>query len=134
MAVLTVQKEVAERIVARPGDMSLLSVTVQFYAHAEKLFVIKAGAFWPRPDVDSAVIRLTDRPSALVPPAEQAAFFAMLKLGFGQKRKQLQKNLRGLGIPRGRLEDAFARSGVEGRRRAQTLSLHEWQALHRALL
>ena len=134
MTVLTVQKEVAERIVAQPGDMSLLSVTVQFHAQVEKLFVIKAGAFWPKPKVDSAVVRLIDRPSAIVPSDEQAAFFNLVKLGFSQKRKQLQKNLRALGLPKARLEDAFARAGIEGRRRAQTLSLDEWQALHRALL
>jgi 16S rRNA (adenine1518-N6/adenine1519-N6)-dimethyltransferase len=77
---------------------------------------------------------LIDRPSAIVPSDEQAAFFNLVKLGFSQKRKQLQKNLRALGLPKARLEDAFARAGIEGRRRAQTLSLDEWQALHRALL
>jgi 16S rRNA (adenine1518-N6/adenine1519-N6)-dimethyltransferase len=134
ITVITVQKEVAERIVAQPGDMSLLSVTVQFYAQAEKLFAIKAGAFWPRPEVDSAVVRLLDRPLAMVPAEEQEAFFNLVKLGFSQKRKQLQKNLRALGLPRNELRGAFARAGIEGRRRAQTLSLDEWRALHNALL
>jgi len=134
VTVLTVQKEVAERIVAQPGDMSLLSVMVQFYAQAEKLFVIKAGAFWPRPDVDSAVVRLVERPSPLVAPEEEAAFFNLVKVGFSQKRKQLQKNLRALGLPRARVAEAFEQSGIEGRRRAQSLSLDEWRALHMALL
>jgi 16S rRNA (adenine1518-N6/adenine1519-N6)-dimethyltransferase len=134
LAVLTVQKEVADRVVAQPGDMSLLSVTVQFYAEAEKLFVIKAGAFWPKPDVDSAVVRLISRPSPLVPMEEQAWFFNVVKVGFSQKRKQLQKNLRALGLPRERLAAAFDRAVIDGRRRAETLSLDEWQALHRALL
>lgn len=134
MTVLTVQKEVAERIVAQPGDMSLLSVTVQFYAQVEKLFVIKAGAFWPKPEVDSAVIRLIDRHSAIVPEGEQSAFFNLVRVAFSQKRKQLQKNLRALGLTRAQLEDAFAQAGIEGRRRAQSLSLDEWRALHNALL
>lgn len=134
VTVLTIQKEVAERIIAQPGDMSLLSVTVQFYTQVEKLFVIKAGAFWPKPEVDSAVVRLRQRPSALIPQEEQTAFFSLVRVGFSQKRKQLQKNLRALGLPRAKLKDAFARAGIEGRRRAQSLSLEEWRALHNALL
>jgi 16S rRNA (adenine1518-N6/adenine1519-N6)-dimethyltransferase len=133
MTVLTVQKEVADRIAAQPGEMSMLSVSVQFYTQVERLFVIKAGAFWPKPEVDSTVVRLTERPMALVAPDEQEAFFNLVKVGFAQKRKQLQKNLRALGLPRARLAAAFARAGIEGRRRAQSLSLDEWCALHNAL-
>jgi 16S rRNA (adenine1518-N6/adenine1519-N6)-dimethyltransferase len=133
ITVLTVQKEVAERMVAGPGDMSLLSTTVQFYTQAEKLFVIKAGAFWPKPDVDSAVVRLMRRPVPLVPTEEEAAFFNLVRIGFSQKRKQLQKNLRALGLTRKQLSAAFEQADIEGRRRAQTLSMTEWQALHDAL-
>lgn len=134
LAVLTVQKEVAERITAEPGDMTLLSVSVQFYAEVERLFVIKAGAFWPRPDVDSAVVRLTSRPANPVPPQEEERFFELVRIGFGQKRKQLQKNLRLLGLPRPQIEEAFAQADIDGRRRAETLSLAEWSVLYSALL
>jgi 16S rRNA (adenine1518-N6/adenine1519-N6)-dimethyltransferase len=134
ITVLTVQREVADRIVAQPNGMSLLSVMVQFYAEAEKLFVIKAGSFWPKPDVDSAVVRLRCHPTTLVPDHEFSAFFKLVKIGFSQKRKQLQKNLRALGLPRSRLKEAFEQSGIEGRRRAQSLTVEEWFSLYQALL
>lgn len=131
--VLTVQKEVAERLTAEPGDMSLLSVSVQFYGRPSVVEEIKAGAFWPRPDVDSAVIRidLDKRPALSVD--DEAAFFRVVKVGFSQKRKQLQNNLRGLGYSQVEIDQALATAGVDGRRRAETLSLEEWALLYQAL-
>ena len=133
LTVITVQKEVAKRLIAQPGDMSMLSVMVQFYSEPELLFTIKAGSFWPKPDVDSAVVRLIRRQSPLVTFDNEEAFFRGVKIGFSQKRKQLQKNLRALGLPRVRLAEAFERAGIDGQRRAQSLSLAEWRALFVAL-
>jgi 16S rRNA (adenine1518-N6/adenine1519-N6)-dimethyltransferase len=133
LMVMTVQKEVAERLTAQPGDMSLLSVSVQFYGRPTIVEEIKAGAFWPRPDVDSAVIRidLQDRP--LLSIAAEAAFFRLVKAGFSQKRKQLQNNLRGLGYSQEAINNALLAAGVDGRRRAETLSLEEWAAVYQSL-
>ena len=132
--VVTVQQEVAERIVAQPGRMSLLAVMVQFYAQAELLFKIRAGAFWPKPTIDSAVLRTKTHATPLLPRQQEEAFFRLVRVGFSQKRKQLQKNLRALGLPRNQLEQAFQVTGIEGQRRAQTLSVDEWCTLHAALL
>jgi 16S rRNA (adenine1518-N6/adenine1519-N6)-dimethyltransferase len=133
LMLVTVQKEVAERLVSEPGNMSVLSVMVQLYSEVELVFSIKAGAFWPRPDVHSAVVRLIQRRIPLVEPGEEEAFLSLVKTGFSQKRKQLQKNLRLLGLPREKLTEAFDRAAIEGSRRAQSLSLQEWQALYEAL-
>ncbi len=136
LMVMTVQKEVAERITAVPPHMSLLAVSVQYYGSVQIVDTIKAGAFWPRPDVDSAVIRI-DTSAALSTSlgkgtqinAEDADFFRIVKAGFSQKRKQLQKNLRQLGYDRSAIAKALEQAGVDGRRRAETLNLDEWRQL-----
>ena len=133
LTVLTVQNEVAQRIVAEPGRMSLLSVSVQFYARSSIPFLIKSGAFWPRPDVDSAVVRLELAEDKPIDQDEEEAFFRIVRAGFSQKRKQLQKNLRGLGYARPHIEAALSAAGIDGKRRAETLAVEEWVALFRAL-
>lgn len=130
--VLTVQLEVARRIVAEPGDMSLLAVSVQFYGKPRIVAKIPAGAFVPPPKVDSAVVRIDtyDAPPVAVYDAE--TFFRVARAGFGQKRKQLKNALAaGLGLPPGEVAVAMARVGIELQRRAQTLSLAEWADLAR---
>lgn len=134
LMVFTVQQEVAERIASEPGGMSLLAVTVQLYAQVELAFKIKAGAFWPKPAVDSAVLRMTTHRIPLLPRQQELDFMRLVKVGFSQRRKQLQKNLRVLGLPRDQLAQAFERSGVAGQRRAQSLSIDEWLDLYNALL
>jgi 16S rRNA (adenine1518-N6/adenine1519-N6)-dimethyltransferase len=129
--VLTVQKEVAERITAVPPHMSLLAVSTRFYGSVERVAALKAGAFWPRPDVDSAVIRLDLRQSQPADPAFEAAFFRLARAGFSQKRKQLQKNLRQLGRTRAEIDTILAQAHIDGRRRAETLTLAEWEMLTR---
>lgn len=124
--VLTVQKEVAERVTAVPPNMSLLAVSVQYYGQVEIVDTIKAGAFWPRPDVDSAVIRIVLDNGTRI---NTDLFFKIVKAGFSQKRKQLQKNLRQLGYNQGQIAEILQRAGVNGRRRAETLSLAEWRQL-----
>jgi len=127
--VLTVQKEVAERITAVPPKMSLLAVSSQFYGSASTVTTLKAGAFWPRPDVDSAVICLDLSQSPSVDPVFEKQFFRIAKAGFSQKRKQLQKNLRQLGYSRTEINRSLAQANIDGTRRAETLTLDEWKKL-----
>lgn len=133
LMVLTVQQEVADRMAARPGQMSILSTTVQMYANVEILFNIKAGAFWPSPGVGSVVVRLSLYENKVIDPAEELAFIHLVKLGFGQKRKQLQNNLRALGFSRQELMAKLAQIGIDGRRRAETLSVEEWLDIYHTL-
>lgn len=130
--VMTVQKEVAERVTAVAPHMSLLAVSVQFYGTAKLEDTIKAGAFWPRPDVDSAIlsIDLTDWDRSDV---DEQAFFRLVKMGFSQKRKQLQKNLRGLGYDKNHIKQLLATAEIDGTRRAQTLSIAEWVTLYQTI-
>ncbi len=130
MMVLTVQKEVAERITAVPPKMSLLSVSTQFYGEVKLVSTLKAGSFWPRPDVDSAVVRIDLRGERPLPFAEEAAFFRLVKVGFSQKRKQLQKNLRQLGLEKTVIQDILTQSNIDKTRRAETLTLNEWLRLY----
>ena len=129
--IMTVQKEVAERLTAVPPHMSLLAVSTQLYGEAEMITTIKAGAFWPRPDVDSAVIRLTLYPEPLIAFAEEKAFFSLVRAGFSQKRKQLKNNLRQLGYNQAEVSKILGVAAVDGRRRAETLTLTEWIAIHK---
>lgn len=129
--VLTVQKEVAERLTARPPAMSLLAVSVQFYGDVRRVSAVKAGAFWPRPEVDSAVIRIDVDPSRddAWTAAGEKAFFRVVRAGFSEKRKQLKNNLRQLGLADAIIAAALAEVGIDGRRRAETLTVEEWERL-----
>lgn len=134
LMVVTVQREVAERIVARPGDMSLLAVSVQFYGRPCIVARIPAGAFYPSPEVDSAVVRIdvSEQPTVVV--GSEQAFFRTARAGFGQKRKTLRNSLRaGLALDAACVEGALAKAGVDAGRRAETLSLEEWASVTRAL-
>ena len=130
--VLTVQKEVANRLTAEPPDMSLLAISVLYYGDVERVATIKAGAFWPRPDVDSAVIRIEIRHNAALEGDQEEAFFKIVRTGFSQKRKQLQKNLRQLGVGRTAVATALEKAGIDGTRRAETMTIDEWLALVKA--
>ena len=131
---LTVQREVAERICARPPDMSLLAVSVQFYSVPRVAARIPAGAFYPRPSVDSAVVRLDVLPRRAVDVRDSEAFFRVVKAGFSQKRKQLRNALSGGPQLGGDEADAWLRrAGIDPRRRAETLTLDEWGALSETL-
>jgi 16S rRNA (adenine1518-N6/adenine1519-N6)-dimethyltransferase len=135
LAVLLVQAEVAERVAARPGQMSYLSVFVQNVADAEIVARVGAAAFEPAPEVDSAILRLRRRevPQVAVGPGREP-FYRLVQAGFRQRRKQLHNALgRELPISRVQLADALAACRVDGERRAQTLSLAEWECLHRRL-
>ena len=129
--VLTVQKEVAKRLTAQPPQMSLLAVSVQFYGRANIIAPIKAGAFWPKPDVHSSIIRIDIHPEHAV---DEKAFFNLVKVGFSQKRKQLKNNLQALHYPQEQLMAALDDAQIDGRRRAQTLHIAEWIAIYNALI
>ena len=134
LAVLLVQKEVAQRIVAQPGDMSMLAVSVQFYARPRALHRIPAGAFLPRPKVDSRVVRLDVRPKPAVSDVEPAHFFSTVRAGFGQRRKQLRNSLSaGLSCPKEQADLWLTSSDIDPRRRAETLSIQEWGMLTRTV-
>ena len=125
--VITVQREVAERIVAKPGQMSLLAVSVQFYGRPQRLFRIKPGSFYPSPGVESAVVRIDLRATPLMSVRDTAAFFRVVRAGFAQRRKQLRNTLAaGLRLPPDEVATQLMEVGVDPRRRAQTLSLEEW--------
>lgn len=128
--VLTVQREVAERMVAQPDDMNMLAVSVQFYTVARVGAKLAAGAFYPRPDVDSAVIRLDVRPQPAVAVPSVEGFFRVVKAGFSQKRKQLRNSLAGgLQLEHAEADTLLAAAGIDPQRRAETLTLPEWAAI-----
>lgn len=132
---VTVQQEVAERMVAKPAEMSLLAVSVQFFGAVSIMGKFGSGVFWPRPDVDSAMVRidLTQAPVLDVP--DEAAYFAVVRAGFGQKRKQLRNSLAaGLKISHAASAAMLNDAGIDPSRRAETLTLGEWAALSRTYL
>ena len=127
---LTVQKEVAERICAAPGDLSLLALSVQVYGKPSIAARIPAGAFYPPPKVDSAVVRLDLYPQPRIAVERLDAFFRLIRAGFSQKRKTLRNALAGgLGWPAGRAEALLRAAGLDPMRRAETLTIEEWSAL-----
>ena len=136
LMIITVQYEVAKRIVAEPGDMSVLAVSVRFYGDAELLFRIKSGSFYPAPAVDSGVVRVDVHDAPPLPDEETDAFFQVVRAGFSQRRKQLHNALSaGLGerISKDEAASRLEGAGVDHRRRAQTLTVEEWIAVTRAL-
>ncbi|MBI1294445.1 methyltransferase domain-containing protein [bacterium] len=134
LAVVMVQREVAKRIVAGPGDMSLLAIGVQFYAVPKIVQKVPAGAFHPRPKVDSAVLRLDVRPQPAVADVDPVRYFDVVRAGFGQKRKQLLNSLSsGLSTSKEVIRARLEAAQIDPQRRAETLSLQEWGALTRAL-
>lgn len=130
--VLTVQKEVAQRMCAAPGEMSLLAVSVQFYSAPRIVARLSAGAFYPRPEVDSAVARLDVHAQPKLDVPDVDTFFRVVKAGFSQKRKQLRNALSaGLSLSSDAVEALLARAGIDPKRRAETLTLEEWAQLAR---
>lgn len=128
--VLTIQKEVAERICEAPPDMSLLALSVQVYGKPSVAAHIPASAFFPAPKVDSAVVRIEIYPEPLIPHSMLPVFFKLIKAGFSQKRKKLRNSLSaGLHIQPANTEALLMRGGIDPQRRAETLSIDEWSAL-----
>jgi len=154
--VLMVQKEVADRLVAEPksrggtGEMSMLTIMAQYYANVKKIGNVSAGAFYPAPKVDSAIIALTpfggraqeylglatvssevagrDTPSPLGHVVDDKQFFAIVKKAFGGRRKKLSTTLRGITSPT-ELQKAFQASSINAESRPQDLTIHDWRQL-----
>ena len=126
--VLMLQKEVAERIVAKPGKMSLLAVSVQFYAEAEIVKYVPRTDFWPVPAVDSAIVKLSVGTGHCPVHGEfEKFFFQLVKIGFSSKRKMLKNNLaNGYHINQRQAEDRLKSVGFNEKIRAQELSVDDW--------
>ncbi len=132
--VLLMQKEVAQRVCAAPGNLSLLAISVQFYGTPEIVGIVPAGAFFPAPSVDSAILRVRPFAGPRYIVEDSEFFWQVVKAGFGQKRKQLKNSLVG-GLPRfnaANVEAALSAAGIVPSRRAQTLEIAEWVALSNA--
>lgn len=128
--VLTVQKEVAERICAEPGDMSLLALSVQVYGSPRIVAKIPAGAFYPAPNVDSSILRVDIYDEPLIARENLPGFFRFIKAGFSQKRKTLRNSLSaGLHIKPPDVEAMLKSAQIDPMRRAETLSIEEWKRL-----
>lgn len=126
--VLLVQKEVAERICAKPGKMSLLSVSVQAYAKPEIIEVVPRKSFWPEPEVDSAIIKIKDIKTRL--NINEKDFFRIVRIGFSSRRKMLKNNLAaGLRVKPSVIEKVLEEAGLDRRIRAQELSVSSWMRL-----
>lgn len=132
--VVTVQREVAERIAAHPGQMSLLSVSVQFYGRPQIVRQLKPGAFYPPPEVSSAIVRIDCYNHLPLSVEDPKPFFRIVRAGFAQRRKQLHNSLAaGLALPDDQVRAVLQEAGIDPHRRAQSLSLEEWAALYHAL-
>lgn len=130
VAVLLVQKEVAERIAAQPGSMSILAIATQIYAHASLGDVVPARLFTPPPKVDSQVVILKSRPEPLVPASQEKQFFRLVKAGFSAKRKKLRSSLAGgLGINKHDTESMLQAVGISPDARAEDLAIADWLRL-----
>ena len=128
--ILTIQKEVAERICAKPGDMSLLALSVQIYGGPYIAARIPAEAFFPAPKVDSAVLCIDIYPVPQIKTELLNTFFNLIKAGFSQKRKTLRNSLSsGLHIASSTAEEMLANANIDSKRRAETLSIEEWERL-----
>jgi 16S rRNA (adenine1518-N6/adenine1519-N6)-dimethyltransferase len=134
LMVVMVQQEVAQRIVASPGDLSLLAVSVQFYGQPSIIARVPALAFYPAPQVDSAVLRIEIAPQATLSPAERQSFFRVVQAGFSERRKQLHNALtHGLHYKNEIVRAWLAEAAIDATRRAETLSIEEWLRLWRVI-
>ena len=130
IAVLLVQKEVAERIAAEAGNMSILSVSVQIFAEAELDIEVPRQFFTPPPKVDSQVVVLRTRNNPLITPEDQRDFFRIVKAGFSAKRKKLRSSLSGgLGIDKSAAEELLKNAGISPDARAEDLAIEDWKKL-----
>jgi len=128
--VVMVQKEVAEAIVAEPGQMSVLSVSVQFYGQPKIISYVPARCFYPAPEVDSAILRVTLYSKPAVDVTDETSFFRLVRAGFTTPRKQICNSLtQGLGLPKAEVLSLLEKANIVPQRRAETLTLNEWAQL-----
>lgn len=134
LMVLMLQKEVAERIAAKPGEMSILAISVQYYADIEVIKEVKASDFWPAPKVDSAIISFKIKAKNYLDhdynPQEDKKFFRLVKFGFSAKRKMLKNNLAGgFKIKADLVEKILLKNNLNPKIRAEDLSLEDWHKI-----
>jgi len=131
--VVMVQKEVAEAIVAKPGEMSLLSISVQFYGEPRIVSYVPAQSFYPAPEVDSAILRVDVYPQPAL-AVDVESFFELVRAGFNVPRKQICNSLaQGLGLPKAEVLSLLVKADIVSQRRAETLTLAEWARLWQVL-
>jgi 16S rRNA (adenine1518-N6/adenine1519-N6)-dimethyltransferase len=131
--VVMVQREVAEAIAAKPGDMSLLSVSVQFYGEPEIISIVPPESFYPAPEVSSAIVKIDVYPKPKV-DVDEKGFFDTVRAGFAAPRKQLANSLaKGLGWEKALVLPLLRRAKIDSSRRAETLTIEEWAVLQRVL-
>ena len=132
--VLTMQREVAKRILAQDGRMSLLAIGVHFYARPKLLLRIRPGAFYPTPEVESAVISLDRHERPPVETDDTEEYFRVVRAGFSQPRKQLRNSLgAGLALNRASVAEALLKAGIDPRKRAERVRLEDWEQIAKAL-
>lgn len=132
LAVLLVQKEVAERLAAKPGNMSILAVSAQIYADVSLGDVVPAALFTPPPKVNSQVVILNTLERPRFPDWNEKVFFRVVKAGFSARRKKLRSSIAGgLGLSKSDAEKILLDSGINPNLRAQDLSLEDWQNIAR---
>ena len=133
--VVMVQKEVGQSIVAAPGDMSILGISVQLYGKPTIVDYVPAQSFYPQPKVDSAIVRIDVYPKPAIEVESIAGFFEIVKAGFSAPRKQIRNSLAlGLQVTSAEAEELLEKAGISPQRRPETLSLEEWAKLHRAFV
>jgi len=135
--ILIIQKEVAQRICAKPPDMNLLAVAVQFYAKPKIISYISKKSFWPQPKVDAAIIKIPRFPKSQIydwiSETNKSLFFKIVKAGFSQPRKQLINNLsKKLKINKDKVKNWLLENGVPPTQRAETLTVEDWIKLARS--
>ena len=134
LIVVMVQAEVAQRIIAEPGSLSVLALSVQLYGQPRIIARVPARAFYPAPKVDSAILRVDVNPQAPLLPAERAKFFRLVHAGFSEKRKQLHNSLtHGLHVKNEVVRSWLTTAAIDVSRRAETLSIEEWLRLARVI-
>ncbi len=130
LMVLTIQKEVADSIVAAPGDMNILSIAVQLFAEPRIVSLVPPSSFVPPPRVHSAIVHLKVREKPAVDIPDEDTFFKIVRAGFSNRRKQLHNSLaNGLGIVSKDTLELLEKAGLDPQRRAQSLSIEEWARL-----
>jgi 16S rRNA (adenine1518-N6/adenine1519-N6)-dimethyltransferase len=133
LMVVMVQKEVGQSIVAQPGDMSILGISVQLYGKPAIVDYVPAQSFYPEPKVDSAIVRIEVYPRPAVQVVDIAGFFEIVKAGFSAPRKQIRNSLAlGLQLDSTEIVELLKQAGIAPQRRPETLSLEEWASLRRA--
>ena len=130
--VLLVQKEVAERIIAKKGKMSLLSISVHFYGSPSLIDIVPRTSFWPAPKVDSAILRIVLKDDFVKKIDDHKAFFRLIKAGFSEKRKTLVNALSGgLQMEKGEVEAELNKINIDNKVRAEDLDLDAWEKIYK---